>query len=505
MTSRTRPLFPIGRKTGLIFGALAVVLLGLSVVGILELAAIRADAGQLLEEVREAGLTAELLTEIEMLEVQLARVGRPDGIDADARDLLRAQLVEVEADLRELASGPDEQEDPSREEHQEAEARLLATIQAEVEAVRAGLEGDVPVRSLDRAPEYASILASETREEAERANEDLVRRAERARAVLIAAMVIVTSSLLGATILIRRSVVLPIRRLTARVEELGRGPIGGAQFGLRSRDEIGVLSRAFEDMAGRVASTQESLEERVEARTRELIRAARYADIGVLASGVAHEINNPLASIASCAEGLQRRLAAGPVDAADQADYLGTIASEAYRARDITSRLLALARADRGVVGPVPLEPLLEQVEAITRHLLLERGVGLEVRFGTAGLVCVGVAEELLQALVNLIRNAMDASPGGSVVRVSVGRSSDGLDIAVEDEGEGVPVAHRERVFDPFFTTKPPGKGTGLGLALVSAIVDAHGGRIRIESPARGGARFVITVPEGGAAAGADA
>jgi signal transduction histidine kinase len=496
MTSRTRPLFPIGRKMGLVFAVLTVVLVGLAVVGITELAAIRADAGQLLEEVREAGLTAQLRTEIEMLELQLARAETSGGMDQGVREILRAQIAEVEADLLDLASGPGEGVDPSREEHQEAEARLLSTIRAEVEAVRVALERGGAAGSLDRAPEYASILASETREEAERANEDLVQRAGRARAVLVAAMVVIITSLLGASALIRKAVVLPIRRLTARVEELGRGPMAEPGVGLRSRDEIGVLSRAFEDMAGRVASTQESLQERVEARTRELIRAARYADIGVLASGVAHEINNPLASIASCAEGLQRRLSAGPVSVEEQKDYLGTIASEAYRARDITARLLALARADRGIVGPVALEPLLEQVDAITRHSLLERGVRLDVSFEAPGLGCCGVAEELLQALVNLIRNAMDASPDGGLVRVAVGRRQDVVEIAVEDQGPGVPEEDRERIFVPFFTTKPPGRGTGLGLALVAAIVEAHEGSIRIESSDVGGARFVVSIPE---------
>ncbi|MGA1607377.1 MAG: HAMP domain-containing protein, partial [Planctomycetota bacterium] len=246
MTSRTRPLFPIGRKTGLVFAVLAVVLLGLAAVGITELSTIQADAGQLLEEVREAGLTAELRTEIEMLESQLARANRQEVLDESTRDLLRAQVTEVEVDLQDLASGPLEGDDPSREEHQAAEARLLATIRAEVGAVRAGLDGAAPLVGLDRSPEYASILASETREEAERANEDLLQRAERASQVLVAAMVVVITSLLGASMLIRRSIVLPIRRLTARVEGLGRGPIADPSIGLRSRDEIGVLSRTFE-------------------------------------------------------------------------------------------------------------------------------------------------------------------------------------------------------------------------------------------------------------------
>jgi signal transduction histidine kinase len=499
MTSRTRPLFPIGRKTGLVFAVLAVVLLGLAAVGITELSTIQADAGQLLEEVREAGLTAELRTEIEMLESQLARANRQEVLDDSTRDLLRAQVTEVEVDLQDLASGPLEGDDPSREEHQAAEARLLATIRAEVGAVRAGLDGAAPLVGLDRSPEYASILASETREEAERANEDLLQRAERASQVLVAAMVVVITSLLGASMLIRRSIVLPIRRLTARVEGLGRGPIADPSIGLRSRDEIGVLSRTFEEMAGRVASTQESLQERVEARTRELIRAARYADIGVLASGVAHEINNPLASIASCAEGLQRRLAAGPVSVDEQKDYLGTIASEAYRARGITSQLLALARADRGVVGTVQLEPLLAQVESITRHSLAERGVRFELRFGSTGLCCWGVAEELLQAVVNLIRNAMDVSPREGVVRVLVEARGDHVEIAVEDEGCGVRPGDEERIFDPFFTTKPAGRGTGLGLALVAAIAEAHQGRIEVGHAPSGGARFVLSLPRGAA------
>jgi signal transduction histidine kinase len=301
--------------------------------------------------------------------------------------------------------------------------------------------------------------------------------------------------LCGLLWLVRRMVVGPLRVLRDRAEQVGAGRTPIPQVPLRSRDEIGALARSFEEMARRVASNEQELRERVEARTRELVRAARYADIGVLAAGVAHEINNPLASIASCAEGLERRLRKREVALAEQCEDLQTIASEAYRARSITARLLALARPERSPDARVELDRVAREVEAMTRYQFEERAVRLTLDLPSTGTAVVGDHGDLLQMTVNLVLNARDASPRGAEVQLRV-RAAAGaeVELIVDDAGDGVPAADVDRIFDPFFTTKEVGQGTGLGLALVAAVVEAHRGRIRVGRSPAGGARFEVAL-----------
>jgi signal transduction histidine kinase len=248
-------------------------------------------------------------------------------------------------------------------------------------------------------------------------------------------------------------------------------------------------------MAQRVAATREDLEERVAARTREFLRAARYAELGVLAAGIAHEVNNPLASIASCAEGLQRRLHRGPVGPEEQEEYLETIVSQAYRAREVTSRLLALARQDARIFRLVNLSEVCEQSVRITRFQLEQVGVQLELDLDPKPIYVEGDALELGQMLVNLIVNGGDASPAGASVILRCHLIGDQAVLQVDDAGQGVPKAHQDRVFEPFFTTKRAGEGTGLGLALVHAIVKAHAGKVDLTTAPIGGARFEVQLP----------
>ncbi len=247
-------------------------------------------------------------------------------------------------------------------------------------------------------------------------------------------------------------------------------------------------------MADRIADTQSELEARVASRTREFIRAARLADLGVLAAGVAHEINNPLASIASCAEGLERRLAKGELDGADQHDYLRTISAEAYRAREITTRLLALARQEPSETADVDLGLVLHQVEAAVSRLLERRKLRLRSEFPPQASVR-GSAGELIQILVNLILNAKDASPDGATIDVRCRVEAKWIVFEVEDRGHGIEAQDIDRIFDPFYTTKRPGEGTGLGLPLVAALVEARGGFIGVDSRPGEGSLFSVRLP----------
>jgi signal transduction histidine kinase len=230
-------------------------------------------------------------------------------------------------------------------------------------------------------------------------------------------------------------------------------------------------------------------------RTRDFIEAARLADLGTFAAGIAHEVNTPLASIASCAEGLERRVKAGTASRDEELDYLGTITREAYRAHDIASRLLAFARKDPGPTTPVCLAETVNHAARLLQHQLANAGVELELALDDGDARVDANPAELEQAVINVLKNAIEASPRGG--RVSVRSRCDGelATLEIEDQGAGVAPRDRARVFDPFFTTKAPGKGTGLGLSLAYRIVETYGGRIEVRDAPDRGAVFEISMP----------
>jgi two-component system NtrC family sensor kinase len=274
---------------------------------------------------------------------------------------------------------------------------------------------------------------------------------------------------------------------------LGNGELDVAVPAQRP-DELGDLAATFRTMAARLREARDQLEARVEQRSREVLRSAKLAQLGTLAAGIAHEINNPLASIVAGTEGLLRELERGPADAATTREYLQLLHREALRARDITVRLLRFARQDPARREAVALGAELREVGALFAHQLQDAQVRLVVDGTDPGPMILGDPAEWRQVLFNLLRNALDASPRGGTIRATAGVADGVAVLEVADEGAGVPAELQDRIFEPFFTTKEPGKGTGLGLAIVHRIVEAHGGRIRVVPGGRG-ARFAVTVP----------
>lgn len=237
---------------------------------------------------------------------------------------------------------------------------------------------------------------------------------------------------------------------------------------------------------------------RREARTRaQAISKAKFAAIGEMASGIAHEINNPLAVI----DGLGRQLReleaekrkANPTVLA----HLSTIEKMVGRITAITKGLRTFSRqSDRDPLAPVVLSSLIAEAAAIFGARAEREGADFEIIAPTAHLRVSGRSSELLQVLINLLNNALDATEGMAERKVQLRvRQIDGVvELSVRDSGPGVPQALRESVFLPFFTTKEVGRGTGLGLSISKRIIEDHGGHLILD-PSQPSTTFVVELP----------
>jgi len=226
----------------------------------------------------------------------------------------------------------------------------------------------------------------------------------------------------------------------------------------------------------------------------QLIQSEKMSAIGQLIAGVAHDLNNPLASVVGFSDFLAE---AGGIPPSLQ-EPLQVIRQEAERAATIVKNLLSFARRQEGERTPLPVRVLLDSTLALLRNQLMADKVEatLEVEPGLPDIEVS--ANQIKQVFVNIINNACQAiasdAPSGRIW-ITAKRVHDSVAVSVTDSGPGMPEEIASRVFEPFFTTKPEGAGTGLGLSISQGIVKEHGGRITLETPPGGGATFTVELP----------
>jgi len=249
-----------------------------------------------------------------------------------------------------------------------------------------------------------------------------------------------------------------------------------------TNDEIQQLMGAFNRMVSELENRQD-----------QLVQAKKLSSIGTLASGIAHQLNNPLNNISTSCQLLME-------DDAERDEFearmLRNIEQETLRARDIVRGLLEFSREQVFTLARVPLKPVVDRSLAlIASHV----PPGISVRADVpADIELMMDAQRMQESLINLLINAAQAiedPPGEVRVYTEPGRGDDRVNLVVEDTGKGIPEENLGRIFDPFFTTKGVGAGTGLGLFIVYSIVKKHGGRIRAESSPGMGTRFVMELP----------
>ena len=226
---------------------------------------------------------------------------------------------------------------------------------------------------------------------------------------------------------------------------------------------------------------------------RELIAREKLATVGEIASGVAHEVNNPLAAIRMEAEMLGRT-----TQDADASAAASTVVREVDRAARIVRSLLRLARRADTTPTRIQINELVRDVAEIRQRVLRADNIEVRTRMDQGAEAVLGLGQELQQVVINLVTNAEHAVRGrpDAVIELATEARADWVRLTVEDSGPGVPAEVRGRVFDPFFTTKSPDEGSGLGLSICQRVVAEVGGRIWIEDSEKlGGAKFVVELP----------
>jgi two-component system NtrC family sensor kinase len=252
------------------------------------------------------------------------------------------------------------------------------------------------------------------------------------------------------------------------------------------------------DQVSHVITVGEDISARVEAN-RAVARAEKLAAIGRLASGVVHEINNPLATISACAEALESRLQEGAfADSAaldDLTEYLGLIRGEAFRCKTITNGLLDFSRTRAAQHVPLNLGDVIAAAARLLSHQ--QRGGNIQSTIETPDDLppVSGDPGQLQQAIIALATNAVDAMPEGGVLKISSSHEGSYVLVEVSDTGVGIPPENIAKIFEPFFTTKEVGRGTGLGLAVCYGILAEHGGSLEVQSAVGVGTTFTITLP----------
>jgi len=296
--------------------------------------------------------------------------------------------------------------------------------------------------------------------------------------------------------------------VTARIDQLRRGAEViekgrlDHRLHINSGDEIELLSKQFNSMASKLEESYQTLEKKVDERTRELkksqetmVQQEKMVGIGQLAAGIAHELNTPLGTIIGYGQMLREDLAEEPGGA--NLDDVDEIIGQAGRCRDLVKNLLNFSRHSPIRKAKADINDIVRKILSLVQHDFEMKGVRVHIELAANVPPTLVNENEIAQVIMNLANNAGDSMPNGGDLYVSTKYSedSDEIQIAVRDTGYGIKESDRNRVFEPFFTTKEVGKGTGLGLSICYKIVENHSGSIDFDTAIGQGTTFRVHLP----------
>ncbi len=298
----------------------------------------------------------------------------------------------------------------------------------------------------------------------------------------------------------------PLDTLVEGSRRVARGDFG-YRIRLKTNDEVAELGDALNAMTSNFQEIKSDLNRQVKQRTKEVVRSEKMASVGFLAAGVAHEINNPLATIAWSAESLESRIQdilnpqvsltveQRQAEIDDMKKYLQRIQEEAFRCKGITSGLLDFSRM--GDVKKVPtnlyeiIESVIEMVSPLSKYR--DRNIHFD---GDVSIRATVNAQEMKQVTLNLITNALSCVAPGGDVRIKLEKQADNAVLSIVDNGCGMTEDVMRHLFEPFFTRRRDEQGTGLGLSITYQIIEDHGGRIVPQSDGPGrGSSFTVSLP----------
>lgn len=284
----------------------------------------------------------------------------------------------------------------------------------------------------------------------------------------------------------------PLVELADKIARVREGDMRARVSFAARDDDIGQLGRDFNAMVRELRASREEIE--LLHRT-QMSRAEHFATLGELAAGLAHEIRNPLAGIAGVMNIVARDLPAS----SPAREVVDEVQDEVEQIDRFVTELLNLARPKPPEFSAADLNATVEHAWLLARQQASARGVEVELVRGPELPRVEHDVAQINQVVLNLLLNAIQATPRAGRVSVAVAGGNGRATITVADDGEGIAAAHLGEIFRPFFTTKKT--GTGLGLSLARRIVEEHGGKIEVESAPQRGSRFTVELPLARAAA----
>ena len=332
----------------------------------------------------------------------------------------------------------------------------------------------------------------------------------RAYAVCLALTLTALGMIIFLMFMFRKRIFVPLETLVFGSRQVANGNYNH-RIQLDSDDEVSELADALDAMTQNFQRIQKDLNQKVQRGTQEVIRSEKMASVGFLAAGIAHEINNPLASIAWSAESLESRVQdilhpeGGVLEdaTAQQLDeeivqvkkYLSLIQEEAFRCKEITAGLLDFARMGDAKKVPVNIGEVVQTVVEMIKPMSKYRDRNLHYAPNPSVFASAN-SQELKQVALNLITNALGSVESGGTVDIRLTAEDGQAVLTVSDDGCGMTPEIKQHLFEPFFTRRRDGQGTGLGLSITYQIVQEHGGEIEPYSEGPGkGSTFIVRIP----------
>jgi signal transduction histidine kinase len=222
-----------------------------------------------------------------------------------------------------------------------------------------------------------------------------------------------------------------------------------------------------------------------------MVQTEKLTSLGLLAAGVAHEVNTPLAVISNYAQMLAKQM---PMDDPRQ-KTVDRIVKQTFRASEIVNNLLNFSRTGGTESAELDLNAVIDETLTLVQHPLKTAHVTVLKNYAEKLPPVLGSTTRLQQVFLNLLMNARDAMPTGGMIEVRTGTQNGSVEIEVSDTGAGIPPENLHRIFDPFFTTKASGRGTGLGLSVSYGIIKEHAGKVDVRSTPGKGTSFRLEFP----------